>query len=106
MVRRLTLVLMLTVLLIPGGAFALGLGEIHLKSALNQAFDARIDLLSVKADELDGIKITLASPKAFERSGVDRLFILTKLRYEADLDDNGQPVIHVTSRQAIRETVF
>ncbi|MFC1603069.1 FimV/HubP family polar landmark protein, partial [Pseudomonadota bacterium] len=103
MVRRLTLLLMLAVLLIPGGAFALGLGEIHLKSALNQAFDARIDLLSVKADELDGIKITLASPEAFERAGVDRLFILTKLRYAADLDDNGQPVIHVTSRQAIRE---
>ena len=89
MVRRLTLVLTLAVLLIPCGAFALGLGEIHLKSALNQAFDARIDLLSVKADELDGVKITLASPKAFKRAGVDRLFILTKLRYEADLNKAG-----------------
>ncbi len=103
MVRRLTLVLILTVLLIPGGVFALGLGEIHLKSALNQAFDARIDLLSVKADELDGVKVTLASPEAFKRAGVDRLFILTKLRYEADLNQDGQAVIHVTSRQAIRE---
>jgi len=103
MVRRLTLVLMLSALLIPGGAFALGLGDIHLKSALNQAFDAHIDLLSVKADELDGVKISLASSQAFERAGIDRLFILTKLRYEANLNKEGQPVIHVTSRQAIRE---
>ena len=103
MVRRLTLLLISTVLLMPVGASALGLGEIHLKSALNQAFDAKIDLLSVKPDELDGVKVMLASPEAFERSNVDRLFILTKLRYEPDLDENGKPVIHVTSRQAIRE---
>lgn len=103
MVRRLTLLLIFTTLLIPGGASALGLGEIHLKSALNQAFDANIDLLSVKADELDGVKVTLASPEAFERAGADRLFILTKLRYEPDLDEAGRPVIHVTTRQAIRE---
>jgi len=103
MVRRLTLLLLSTVLLIPGGAFALGLGEIHLKSALNQAFDANIDLLSVKADELDGVKVALATPEAFERAGIDRLFILTKLRYEPDLNAEGRPVIHITSRQAIRE---
>jgi len=103
MVRRLTLLLLSTVLFIPGGAFALGLGEIHLKSALNQAFDANIDLLSVKADELDGVKVTLAKPEAFERASIDRLFILTKLRYEPDLNAEGRPVIHVTSRQAIRE---
>jgi len=103
MVRRLTLILVLSALLIPGGAFALGLGEIHLKSALNQAFDAHIDLLSVKADELDGVKISLASSQAFERAGVDRLFILTKLRYKAGLNKEGQPVIYITSRQTIRE---
>ncbi len=103
MVRKLALLSLSAALLIPGGAFALGLGEIHLKSALNQTFDAKIDLLSVKADELDGVKVTLATPEAFERAGVDRLFILTKLRYEPDLNEEGKPVIHVTSRQAIRE---
>ena len=103
MVRRLTLLLMLTVMLIPGSVFALGLGEIHLKSALNQAFDAKIDLLSVQADELDGVKVTLATPEAFDRAGVDRLFILTKLQYKPDLNEEGKPVIHVTSRQAIHE---
>ncbi len=103
MVRKLALLLISAALCAPGGAFALGLGEIHLKSALNQTFDAKIDLLSVKPDELDGIKVTLATPEAFERAGVDRLFILTKLRYEPGLDEEGRPVIHVTSRQAIRE---
>ncbi|MCF6354066.1 MAG: hypothetical protein L3J26_03025 [Candidatus Polarisedimenticolaceae bacterium] len=103
MVRKLALLSLSAALLMPGGAFALGLGEIHLKSALNQTFDAKIDLLSVKADELDGVKVTLATQEAFERAGVDRLFILTKLRYEPDLNEEGKPVIHVTSRQAIRE---
>ncbi len=103
MVRKLTLLLVFTALLIPGGVFALGLGEIHLKSALNQPFDASIDLLSVKPDELDGVKVTLATPEAFERVGADRLFILTKLRYEPDLDEEGRPVIRVTTRQTIRE---
>ncbi len=103
MVRKLALLLISTALFVPAGAFALGLGEIHLESALNQAFDAKIDLLSVKADELDGVKVTLATPEAFERAGVERLFILTKLRYKPDLNAEGKPVIHVTTRQAIRE---
>ena len=103
MVRRLTRVLVLTALIFPYGVFALGLGELHLRSALNQDFDAEIDLLSVKPDELDGVKVTLASPEAFQQAGVDRPFILTRLRFKPDLNAKGKPVIHVTSREAIRE---
>ena len=103
MVRRLTLVLVLTALIFPCGAFALGLGDLHLKSALNQDFNAEIALLSVKTDELDGVKVILASPAAFQKAGVDRPFILTKLRFKPDLNAEGKVVIHVTSREAIRE---
>ncbi|VAX08990.1 hypothetical protein MNBD_GAMMA26-2234 [hydrothermal vent metagenome] len=103
MVRKLTLVLVLVVLSLPGSVVALGVGDVHLRSALDQAFDAEIDLLSVKSDELDGVKVQLASPEAFARIGIERPYFLTKLRFKPSLNAAGKAVIHVTSHIAIRE---
>ena len=55
----------------PAGAWALGLGEIELQSALNQPFRAEI-ALSATAEELQGLRVTLADADTFERRGLDR----------------------------------
>ncbi len=54
----------------PAGSMALGLGDIHLKSALNAPLDAEIDLTAT-AEELRGLKSTLASRESFARYGLD-----------------------------------
>ena len=48
-VRR---VLLLSALMSPGALYALGLGEIKLNSALNQPFDAEIELVSATQEDL------------------------------------------------------
>ena len=49
--------------LIPVGGFALGLGNLELKSALNQPFEGEIQLLSATAEELDSLAIGLAESR-------------------------------------------
>jgi len=83
---------------------AFGLGNLDLNSALNEPFDARIQLLSPTADELDSLKINLADSEAFARAKVDRPFILSKLRFELRRSiDDGPDYIRVYSQDSIRE---
>ena len=82
---------------------ALGLGNIELNSSLNQAFDARIELLSPTPAEIDTLSIRLADLEAFDRAGIERVFILTSLRFEIEINDNGADYIRITSSEAIRE---
>ena len=57
MIRKLSLAVAVATALSPVGALALGLGEIHPQSALNQAFKANIDLLSVSQEELQDVRV-------------------------------------------------
>jgi len=103
MTRKFSLILMLIIGLAPLSAQALGLGDIHLHSALNQNLDADIQLLSVEQGQLDNVKVKLASDDAFDRSGVDRTFLLTKLKFVPERKEDGSAVIRVTTREAVRE---
>ncbi|MCW8944289.1 MAG: LysM peptidoglycan-binding domain-containing protein [Sedimenticola sp.] len=103
MVRKLSLAMALVLGVSPLSSFAVGLGDIKLNSALNQYLDAEINLLSVDRDEISDIKVTLASPEAFRRSGIDRPFILSKLRFQADQTADGKTIVRVSSRDPIRE---
>ncbi len=83
---------------------AFGLGNLDLNSALNEPFDARIQLLSPTADELDSLKIALADSEAFARAKVDRPFILSKLKFALRRSvDDGPDYIRVFSHDPIRE---
>jgi pilus assembly protein FimV len=83
---------------------AFGLGKLDLNSALNEPFDARIQLLSPTADELDSLKINLADSQAFARAKIDRPFILSKLRFDLRRSvDDGPEYIRVYSQDPIRE---
>ena len=88
---------------IPLYVHALGLGEIELNSGLNQPFDARIRLLSPTAADLDSLKVELADSDAFRRAEIDRPFILSKLKFEIEVNESGPDYIRVTSRDSIRE---
>jgi pilus assembly protein FimV len=88
----------------PALVHAFGLGKLDLNSALNEPFDARIQLLSPTADELDSLKINLADSEAFARAKIDRPFILSKLRFDLRRSvDDGPDYIRVYSQDPIRE---
>lgn len=101
--RRLTLALAVFASLAPAIALGLGLGDIRLHSALNQPLDAEIDLLAATDDEINGIKVRLASNDQFDRYGIDRVAALSSFRFEVVKRPDGRAYIHVTSDQAIRE---
>ena len=87
----------------PVQVFALGLGNIEMRSALNQALDARIELLRARAGELKDLSITLASADTFKRAGMDRPAFLSQLRFEVVTNPAGAPYIQVKSAQPITE---
>lgn len=101
MMRKFVSVILLSVF--SAGVSALGLGNIQLNSGLNQPFDAKIELLSPTASELDSLTVSLATVEAFERAGIDRAFVLGSLRFEIQQGDSGQDFVHVTSREPLRE---
>ena len=68
------------VLAAPGAAYALGLGEIHLDSGLNQPLAAQIELIGASAEELTQLRASVASRETFLRYGVDRPAFMAALR--------------------------
>ena len=101
--RKLLAAIVLVGAFLPVSAWALGLGTIHLRSNLNQSLNAEIDLLSADPKALDEIRITLASPQAFKKAHVERLFILSRLKFKTITGKNGKTVVLVTTKELIRE---
>ena len=84
-------------------ASALGLGNLSIKSALNQPLSAEIKLLDMGDLDPSQIKIQLAAPEDFQRAGVDRDFFLTNLRFSVDMDGKGGGTIKVSTREPVIE---
>ncbi len=103
MIRKLSLAVAVATALSPLGVLALGLGEIHTHSALNQHFKADIDLISISQDGLQDVRARLASPEAFAKSGIDRPFMLSGLIFTPSLSSDGRPIIAITSKVPVRE---
>jgi pilus assembly protein FimV len=84
-------------------ALALGLGDIELKSTLNQPLRAEVQLLSVTERELQELRVALAAPEVFQRAGIDRPAFLTRINFEPVRKPDGSAVIQITSRESVRE---
>jgi pilus assembly protein FimV len=87
----------------PLGAWALGLGDIELQSALNQPFQAQIVLVSATPEEVQGLQIALATRETFERYGLERAGFLSALEFRVVRDGAGRDVVRISSRQSIAE---
>jgi FimV-like protein len=89
-------------MLYPAMASALGLGDITLHSALNQPLDADIDLVETSGLNEEDVIAKLATPEAFARAGVERVFFLNDLRFTPIIHGN-HGVIHVVSSKPVTE---
>ncbi|HET7369895.1 MAG TPA: FimV/HubP family polar landmark protein [Gammaproteobacteria bacterium] len=84
------------------GAFALGLGNIQLHSALGQPLNADIALVGADKQSASALKITLASAAEFERAQINQAAILQSLKFEVVPGEGGYHV-HVTSSEPVKE---
>ena len=100
--RKLATAAAVSLVLASGGVRALGLGDIEMRSALNQPMNAEIRLTSVQPGEADGMIVKLASQEAFQRAGIDRTTALTDLRFSVD-QSTGTPVIRISSSRPVVE---
>jgi pilus assembly protein FimV len=87
----------------PSLTWALGLGEIHLNSALNEPMRAEIDLIAATPDELTALRADLASREAFTRYGIDRPPFLSTMTFKVGKGKDGRDVLQVRSTEAIPE---
>jgi pilus assembly protein FimV len=101
--RQLVLACGLASLALSSHVSALGLGEVKLKSTLNQPLEAEVKLLDTRDLTAEQILVTLASPADFERNGVDRLFFYTEFQFTVDLESPDGPKVLITSRNPVRE---
>ncbi|HWK49081.1 MAG TPA: FimV/HubP family polar landmark protein, partial [Steroidobacter sp.] len=101
--RHLPRLLLTGALLSPMTLYALGLGEIRLNSALNQPFDAEIELLSPTAEELGSLKVALAGQDVFSRYGIDRPAYLSNFDFAVTRNREGKAAIKVTSNRSVTE---
>jgi pilus assembly protein FimV len=98
-VRR---VLLLSALMSPTALYALGLGEIRLNSALNQPFDAEIELVSAAEEDLTALRAALASSDTFLRYGLDRPAYLSDFTFRV-VRSGDKDVLKVTSPRPVTE---
>ena len=98
------LVLMMA-LSLPGAAHALGLGEIHVNSALNEPLAADIEILGATAEELSSLTASVANRDTFLRFRTERPAFLASTTFKVSHDVKGKPVLLIRSTDSFTEPV-
>lgn len=84
-------------------AHGLGLGNITVFSALDQPFNAEVELFDVGSLQLTDIKPDLAVKEEYERLGIDKVSGVNLLAFNVTRNRKGHPVIKVTSKRRISD---
>ena len=104
MMRKLVIFLTAAIMIcMPLAANALGFGSLKLNSSLNEPLNADIELLSATSADVSGLSISLASPDAFLRAGIDRPALLSELKFKIQEHEDGTYYVNVTTRSPVRE---
>ncbi|MGH8225153.1 MAG: type IV pilus assembly protein FimV [Gammaproteobacteria bacterium] len=75
-------VLATLLILLPGAAQALGLGQIQSDTRIGQTLSARILILAADANSLQGLSVGLASPAAYKQAGMREPDFLFGLKFQ------------------------
>jgi pilus assembly protein FimV len=84
-------------------SWALGLGEIHLNSGLNEPLNADIDIIAATPEELSALRASLAPREAFTRYGIDRPPFLSSFTFKVGKSKDGHDVLIVHSTDSVPE---
>jgi pilus assembly protein FimV len=102
-VRKLVLAIAAASALSSGMAQALGLGELTLKSTLNQPLVAEIELLDASDLRAAQVVPSLANSADFAHAGVDRQAFLDDLTFTPVINAGGKSVLRITSTKPVRD---
>jgi pilus assembly protein FimV len=97
---------LLVAFVLPSAAEALGLGEIHVDSALNEPLAAEVEIVGATAEDLAGISASIANSEAFQRFGVDRPAFLSTATFRIAMDGKGQPILAIRSKGSFTEPLI
>ena len=103
MLSKLPRLILAVSVLCPSLSWAVGLGEIHLNSALNEPLNAEIALVSATPEELISLRAVLASRDTFTRYGIDRPPFLSTIAFKVGKGKDGRDALLVRSNDAIPE---
>ena len=95
--------MLMMALAMPGAAHALGLGDIHVDSALNERLAAEIDIVGATPAELENLRAAVANRETFLHFGADRPAFLSSATFKLGEDSRGRPVLVVRSTDAFTE---
>jgi pilus assembly protein FimV len=95
--------ILMACLLSPSMSWALGLGEIHLNSSLNEPMNAEIDLIAAGPEELTALRAALAGKDSFARYGIDKPPFLNTMTFKVGKSKEGRDVLLVRSTDSIPE---
>lgn len=102
-VRKLVLAIAAASALSSGMVHALGLGELTLKSTLNQPLVAEIELLDARDLNARQVVPSLAPSADFAQAGVARQAFLDDLTFTPVLNASGKSVLRITSSKPVRD---
>jgi pilus assembly protein FimV len=97
--------MLMMALTMPGASHALGLGDIHVDSALNERLTAEIDIVGASALDLTDLRAAVANRETFLRYGADRPPFLSSATFKVTQDSQGRPVLAVSSTESFTEPV-
>lgn len=103
MTRKWTLIIGMVVSFLPLGVWSLGLGDVDLKSYLNQPLNAEIEILTIDQSELKDLKVRLASEAEFRRAGIEYSASLYRLKFKIIRKPNGKAYILILSGTGFKE---
>jgi len=85
---------------------ATGLGKLTLNSSLGQPFKAKIDLVSVKKEDISSITVSLASLDTFRLANIDYARFLRTFEFSVENSVDGLPYVKLISPQPVIEPSF
>jgi len=89
--------------LFPITSHALALGKLKVFSALNEPLNAEIEFTSATEKELKGLTASLASRADFDAAGVDRLPLLSQIKFIVSKRTDGRYFLELRTDQQLDE---
>ncbi len=89
--------------LLPGWAYALGLGRLVVRSGLDEPLNGDIEIIDPTPQELKTLSPSLASESDFADAGIDRPSFLSTIKYAIAQHKNGNYYIQLTTDAPISE---
>ena len=98
-----TLLLLTTTLMFSTNNYALGLGKLSIESALSQPLAASIPIKLKANENIDDVRVALASQDIFKQMGVEYGFQHRHVKVAIDRSNTEQPLVRLSTESPFNE---